>query len=141
MITHPELWAFAANWYRLLDIHAPLESFRPLLTQDVQLVFPEAPVTGFEGYSGWYNNVINIFFDEEHTLKAADITEQNDTGCEAHVVVNWHASIWNAPEARSIRLMMDADQTWQVRRREDGSLAVSKYVVNFMTYEPGSCKL
>jgi len=55
--------------------------------------------------------------------------------------VNWHASIWNAPEARSIRLMMDADQTWQVRRQADGSLAVSKYVVNFMTYEPGSCKL
>ena len=98
-------------------------------------------MTGFEGYSGWYNNVINIFFDEEHTLKVADITNQDEFGCEAHVIVNWHASIWNAPEARSIRLMMDADQTWQVRRQPDGTLAVSKYVVNFMTYEPGSCKL
>ena len=101
MFTHPELWFFAANWYRLLDIHAPLDSFRPLLTDDVQLVFPEATVTGFEGYTGWYNNVVKIFFDEEHTLKVADITKQSDDACEAHVVVNWHASIWNAPEARS----------------------------------------
>ena len=141
MFTHPELWFFAANWYRLLDIHAPLDSFRPLLTDDVQLVFPEATVTGFEGYTGWYNNVVKIFFDEEHTLKVADITMQSDDACEAHVVVNWHASIWNAPEARSTRLMMDADQTWEVKRLSNGKLAVSKYIVNGMTYEPGSCKL
>ena len=141
MFTHPELWFFASNWYRLLDIHAPLECFQPLLTDDVQLVFPEATVTGFEGYTGWYNNVINIFFDEEHTLKVADITNQSDATCDVHVVVNWHASIWNAPEARSSRLMMDADQTWEVRRLSDDKLAVSKYIVNGMTYEPGSCKL
>jgi hypothetical protein len=141
MISHPELWAFSANWYRLLDIHAPLDSYRSLLTKDVQLVFPESTVDGFDGYSGWYNNVIKIFFDEQHTLKVADIINQNDSVCEAHVVVNWHASIWNAPEARSIRLMMDADQTWQMRRQGDGSLAISKYVVNYMSYETGSCKL
>ena len=86
-------------------------------------------------------NVINIFFDEEHTLKVADIIKQSDTTCEAHVVVNWHASIWNAPEARSTRLMMDADQTWRVLRNQDKTLSVSQYVVNFMNYEEGSCKL
>ena len=53
-------------------------------------------------------------------------------------MVNWHASIWNAPEARSTRLMMDADQTWEVKRLNNGNLAVSKYIVNGMTYEPGS---
>ena len=141
MFTHPELWSFAANWYRFLDIHAPLDSFKPLLTDDVQLVFPEATVSGFEGYSGWYNNVINIFFDEVHTLKVADIVKQSDSVCEVHVVVNWHASIWDAPAARSTRLMMDADQTWEVKRLSNGNLAVSKYMVNFMTYESGSCKL
>ena len=141
MFTHPELWSFASNWYRFLDIHAPLDSFKPLITDDVQLVFPEATVSGFEGYSGWYNNVINIFFDEEHTLKVSDIVKQSDSVCEVHVVVNWHASIWNAPAACSTRLMMDADQTWEIKRLSDGNLAVSKYIVNFMTYEPGSCKL
>ena len=141
MFTHPEIWSFASNWYRYLDVHAPLDSFRPLLTDNVQLVFPEATVTGFEGYSSWYNNVVNIFFDEQHTLKIADISNQTDESCEVHVVVNWHASIWNAPEARSTRLMMDADQTWEVMRTSNGQLAVSKYIVNYMTYEPGSCKL
>ena len=61
MFTHPEIWAFATNWYLLLDIHAPLESFKPLLTNDVDLVFPEANLKGFEGYSSWYNKVIEIF--------------------------------------------------------------------------------
>ena len=88
MFTHPEIWSFASNWYRYLDVHAPLGSFRPLLTEDVQLVFPEATVTGFEGYSSWYNKVIDIFFDEQHTLKIADITSQSDQAAEVHVVVN-----------------------------------------------------
>jgi hypothetical protein len=141
MFTHPELWSFASNWYRFLDIHAPLESFKTLMTDDVQLVFPEATVSGFDGYSNWYNNVIKLFFDEEHTLKVADIVNQTDAVCEVHVVVNWHASIWNAPAACSTRLMMDADQTWEVKRLANNKLVVSKYIVNGMTYEPGSCKL
>jgi hypothetical protein len=140
MFTHPEIWAFATAWYQLLDIHAPLDSFRPLLTEDVKLVFPEATVQGFAGYSDWYNKVINIFFDEEHTLKVADITTNAEDECTVHVIVNWKASIWNAPAARSTRLMMDADQTWIVKRL-DGSLCVSEYIVNGMAYEPGSCKL
>jgi len=140
MFTHPEIWAFATAWYQLLDIHAPLESFRPLLTDDVKLVFPEATVHGFSGYSDWYNKVITIFFDEEHTLKVADITANAEHECTVHIIVNWKASIWNAPAASSTRLMMDADQTWIVKR-QNGGLCVSEYVVNGMTYEPGSCKL
>lgn len=141
MFTHPELWSFASNWYRFLDVHAPLESFKPLMTDDVQCVFPEATVSGFEGYSSWYNNVIKFFFDEEHTLLVADIVNQSETICEVHVVVKWHASIWNAPDASSTRLKMDADQTWELKRTSDGKLAISKYIVNSMAYEPNSCKL
>ena len=138
--THPELWAFASTWYRYLDVHAPLESFRSLITEDAEFVFPEVTVKGFSGYQGWYDTVVGIFFDEQHTLKIADI--QNDSGqeCTAHVIVNWHASIWTPPAPLSTRLMMDADQTWTVRRTDEG-LKVAKYVVNNMTYEPGSCKL
>ena len=141
MLSHPELWAFASHWYRLLDVHAPLESFRPLLSEDVQLVFPEATVTGFEGYSDWYNRVITIFFDEQHTLKVADIIADNGDNWSAHVVVNWKASIWTPPASSSTRLMMDADQTWDLKRNASGALVVSRYVVNGMAYEPGSCKL
>ena len=50
MFTHPEIWSFASNWYRLLDIHAPLESYKPLLSENVDLIFPEATLKGFDGY-------------------------------------------------------------------------------------------
>ena len=140
MFTHPEIWAFASAWYQLLDIHAPLICFKPLLTDDVKLVFPEATVEGFTGYGNWYDKVVSIFFDEVHTLKVADIIEQCDDHCIVHVVVNWKASVWNPPQATSTRLMMDADQTWKVSRVDEG-LKVSEYIVNHMNYEPGSCKL
>ncbi len=140
MFTHPEIWAFASAWYQLLDIHAPLDSFEPLLSGNVKLVFPEATVEGFSGYSDWYQKVISIFFDEVHTLKVADIIEQSADHCTVHVVVNWKASVWNAPQATSTRLMMDADQTWKISR-VNGSLQVTEYIVNHMNYEPGSCKL
>jgi hypothetical protein len=140
MFTHPEIWAFASAWYQLLDIHAPLDSFKPLLSENVKLVFPEATVEGFSGYSDWYQKVISIFFDEVHTLKVADILEQSGDNCTVHVIVNWKASVWNAPQATSTRLMMDADQTWNISR-VNGSLQVTEYIVNHMNYEPGSCKL
>ena len=46
MISHPELWTFATTWYNYLDVHAPLDSFRSLVTNDVEFVFPEATVKG-----------------------------------------------------------------------------------------------
>lgn len=137
---HPEIWSFASKWYRFLDVHAPLLSFKDLITDDAEFVFPEITVKGFDGYAGWYNKVVDIFFDEEHTLKVADIESESSDQCQVHVVVNWHASIWTPPAPLSTRLMMDADQTWIVKRTDSG-LKVSKYVVNGMTYEAGSCKL
>jgi hypothetical protein len=139
-ISHPQLWAFASAWYRFLDVHAPLVSFKDLITEDAEFVFPEITVKGFSGYQGWYEKVIDIFFDEVHTLKTADIISTSGDECEAHVVVNWHASVWTPPAPVSTRLMMDADQTWTVRSTPQG-LKIAKYVVNGMTYEPLSCKL
>ncbi len=141
MFTHPEIWSFASNWYRLLDIHAPIDSYKNLLTDDVKLIFPEATLKGFSGYSEWYKNVTNLFFDEQHTLKTADIVKQEDNECELHVVVNWHASVWTPPASHSARLKMDADQTWKVKKLSNGDLAVSEYIVNELIYEDGSCKL
>jgi hypothetical protein len=140
MITHPELWSFATTWYRYLDVHAPLESFRSLVTKDVEFVFPEATVRGFEGYTGWYNTVVGIFFDEIHTLKTADIQVQSDNSATAHVVVNWQASTWQAPNASSTRFKMDADQTWDIVKTDSG-IQIARYVVNKMDYEAASCKL
>jgi len=40
MVTHPERWSFATTWYRYLDVHTPLESFRCLVTKDLEFAFP-----------------------------------------------------------------------------------------------------
>lgn len=61
-ISHPQLWTFASTWYRFLDVHAPLVSFKNLITEDAEFVFPEITVTGFSGYQSWYEKVVDIFF-------------------------------------------------------------------------------
>ncbi|NET02622.1 MAG: nuclear transport factor 2 family protein [Sphaerospermopsis sp. SIO1G1] len=140
--TQAELEEFAKAWYKKLDVHDPLEEYRPLLTEDVELQFPEATVTGFEGYSGWYNKVINIFFDEVHTVKEVKIVDPNPEATVIKVVVKWEASVWNAPEPYSKRIVLDAYQTWTVKRSTStGNPAVSVYIVDELKYYPGSATL
>ena len=140
MFTNTEIWEFATKWYQFLDVHVPVESFRDLITEDAEFVFPEATVNGFDGYAQWYNKVIGIFFDEQHTLKKADIKSQNGNKATLDVLVNWQASVWNPPNASSNRLAMDAVQTWDVVKK-DSQILVAKYVVHEMNYEPDTCKL
>jgi hypothetical protein len=141
-LTQAEVQAFAEDWYRKLDVHAPLEDFVPLLAEDgVEMVFPEATVTGFEGFKGWYERVIGIFFDEVHTVKEASLTEAG-TQSEVKVVVRWEASVWNPPAPYSDRIILDAYQTWQVKRSpESGKVVITRYVVDSLEYAEGSAKL
>lgn len=141
-LTEVEIREFAEAWYRKLDIHEPLENYRLLMTSDVQMVFPEATVTGFEGFTGWYERVITIFFDEVHTVKETKISSINGDKAEVKVVVRWEASIWKPPAANSERIVLDAYQTWDVvRAQETGKPAISKYVVDSLDYAPGSATL
>lgn len=141
-LTETEVREFAEAWYRKLDVHEPLENYHPLMTSDVQMVFPEATVTGFEGFTGWYERVITIFFDEVHTVKETKISSVNGDKAEVKVVVKWEASIWKPPAANSERIILDAYQTWDVvRSQETGKPAISKYVVDSLDYAPGSATL
>lgn len=141
-ITESEIQTLAADWYKKLDVHAPLVDILPLLAdQGLEMVFPEATVLGLAGFEGWYERVIRIFFDEVHTLKlvSADIGADSAT---VHVVVDWAASVWNPPEAKSARIMLDADQTWVVKKSAaSGKLVISSYTVNSLSYHEGSAKL
>jgi hypothetical protein len=65
---------------------------------------------------------------------------QSENKATAHVIVNWQASTWQAPNASSTRYKMDADQTWEIVKTDSG-LQIARYVVNKMDYEAGSCKL
>jgi hypothetical protein len=140
-INDHEVREFAQAWYRKLDIHEPLDNYRPLLTEDVEFVFPEAKVKGWDGYKGWYEKVINIFFDEVHTVKETRAKIEGEKA-EVKVVVRWEASVWKPPAAKSERIVLDAYQTWIVKRHpKTGKLAIAKYVVDELKYAPGSAKL
>lgn len=142
-LTQAEVQELADVWYKKLDVHAPLEEFKPLLADSgVKMVFPEATVKGWEGFAGWYDRVINIFFDEVHTLKEVKTTPKGNDKVEVKVVVKWEASVWKPPAPSSERIMLDAYQTWEVERSpETGKPVVLTYIVDELKYHDGSAQL
>lgn len=141
-LTEAEIQEVAAVWYRKLDVHAPLEEFVPLLAENgLEMRFPEATVYGFDGFKGWYERVIGIFFDEVHTLKDVKATVTEDIA-EVKVVVKWEASMWNPPAANSERITLDAYQTWVMKRSPStGKPVVQTYIVDSLNYYEGSARL
>jgi hypothetical protein len=141
-LTQSELEEFAADWYKKLDVHDPVDEYAPLLAEDVELRFPEATVKGFEGYSGWYDRVINIFFDEVHTVKEVKIISSTPEKTDIKVVVKWEASVWKPPAPYSERIVLDAYQTWIVKRSPATQKPViSVYIVDELKYYEGSATL
>jgi hypothetical protein len=142
-LSEAEVKDFAVDWYRLLDVHAPLEEYIPLLAeQGVSMVFPEATVHGFDGFKGWYEKVVNIFFDEVHTVKEVKLTSVSNTQAEVKVVVKWEASVWKPPAAYSERIILDAYQTWIVQRSPKSEKPVIlTYIVDSLEYAEGSAQL
>ncbi|MCF8369998.1 MAG: hypothetical protein K9H64_00145 [Bacteroidales bacterium] len=140
MMTKQSIHEFAVNWYKLLDVHAPQVDFLPLLAdKELEMVFPEATITGHAGFEGWFQRVIRIFFDEVHTVKEVSPVISGDSA-SVKVVVQWEASLWNAPEAYSKRIVCDAYQTWEMKVIA-GKLVITKYVVDDIKYHEGSATL
>lgn len=140
-LTPTSVRALAEKWYRLLDVHAPMVDVLPLLSQTPEMVFPEVTLNSLAGFEGWYQRVIRIFFDEVHTLKVCEVTIEG-TSARVNVVVEWQASTWTAPDAKSKRIRCDADQDWTVVLSPLTSHPViSRYVVNGLKYHLGSAKL
>lgn len=141
-LTESELSAFAAEWYRKLDVHAPMVELLPMLMDEgLELQFPEATEHGHAGFESWYQRVIRIFFDEVHEVKelSADISGDR---ANVKVVVNWEASVWNPPAAKSERIMLDALQRWVVRRSpETHKPVIETYIVDELVYHEGSATL
>jgi hypothetical protein len=140
--TQREIADFAAEWYRKLDVHAPMVDVLPFLAEEgLVMKFPEATARGLADFESWYQRVIRIFFDEVHTVKEVS-AQIHGNEADVHVVVQWEASVWNPPAPSSARIKLDADQTWQMRRsRRTGNLEITSYTVNALNYHPGSAKL
>jgi hypothetical protein len=138
-----EVREFAEAWYRKLDVHEPLANYKPLLAdEDLEMVFPEVTIARFEGFAGWYDKVINLFFDEVHTVKSVKLISETDEDAIYEVVVTWEASLWKAPAPASERIVLDAYQTWKVRRSEETQKPlIVTYTVGELVYAEGSAKL
>ncbi|GAB3971927.1 hypothetical protein GCM10028806_23080 [Spirosoma terrae] len=140
MLTNESITQLAKDWYHMLDIHVPMVDILPYLADDeLKMIFPEATVYGHAGFEGWYQRVIRIFFDEVHTVKSVESTIDGDTA-SVKVVVQWEASVWNAPEPYSKRIKLDAYQTWEVAAKAD-KLVVTTYTVDELKYHEGSATL
>jgi hypothetical protein len=141
MLTQQSIQTLAEAWYKKLDVHAPMVELLPLLAdEELEMVFPEATVYGYAGFEGWFQRVIRIFFDEVHTVKEVSSEISEDTAT-VKVVVQWEASVWNAPEANSKRIMLDAYQTWEVKQLTDERIVITKYTVDKLQYAEGSASL
>jgi hypothetical protein len=141
-LTKAEIKKLATEWYRQLDVHAPLAEVTPMLaTTGLEMKFPEATLRTIGDFQGWYERVIRIFFDEVHKVKEVDATITEE-GAEVNVVVHWEASVWNPPAANSQRIKLDAYQTWYVARSpETDRPVIVRYAVDKLDYAKDSARL
>lgn len=143
VLNEAEIKQLGADWYAKLDVHAPAEDYIPLqMPEGIKMLFPgDVTFEGFEGFKTWYAWAINSFFDEVHTLKQFEVAIAPERA-EVKVVVNWEASMWQPPAARSQRVIMDAYQTWEVKRSpKTQKPAIATYTINSFDYAPGSAKI
>lgn len=142
VLTESELKEFAVDWYKKLDVHASADEYAPLLAADVELRFPEATVKGVAGFNDWYFSAINSYFDEVHIVKQVKLTSSTPEQSEVKVVVKWEASLWKPPAATSERVVLDAYQTWIVKRSpQTNQPVIALYIVDEFQYYEGSFKL
>jgi hypothetical protein len=141
-LSEQEIKQFAMDWYRKLDVHAPMVQLLPMLAgEELEMRFPDASVRGHAGFEEWYQRVIRVFFDEVHTVKEVTVTSLGDRA-DVKVVVNWEGSVWRPPAAKSERIVLDAFQTWVVARSpQTGKLIIVTYIVDSMDYHEGSARL
>jgi hypothetical protein len=141
-LTNLEANQLVYNWYKKLDVHAPVEEVLPLLmSEGLEMRFPEGTLRTLEDFKGWYSKVTNLFFDEVHDMKMLNIELDGETAT-VKLVVNWQARIWVPPSAKSKWLGFDAHQTWIVKRdKKTGKAVVATYIVDFLDPMEGSAPL
>jgi len=144
-LTRDEIEAFAADWYHKLDEHVRAGDIMAMvLDQGLEFVVPEATLRSRREFAEWYAGggdhpgVINLFFDEVHTLSLVEATSEGPDA-NVKVVVNWQGRRWTAPAPRSQWFGFDAFQTWRmVRSPETGRPVIARYVVDELRPMPGS---
>jgi hypothetical protein len=143
-LTKSEVEKMVVDWYRALDVHKPMVDVLPYVSdRELEMVFPEATLRSLAEFEGWFQGVIRIFFDEVHTMQQLNVSVPSDgQHADVKLVVRWEASRWKPPAAKSERLIMDAYQTWVVKRSPtSGKPVITRYVVDELKPLPGSAPL
>lgn len=155
-LTDEKIKQFAAAWYLALDNHVPAEEIAALLTDDVQMVFPEKTLPTLADVQAWYAGgkysdgtdapgVINIFFDENHNLVSVERGTTSGDAVELTVVVAWQASWFEKPATKAKRTSLDATQAWTVTpsNKNKYGIAISRYnaMAAPFAYAPGFARL
>ena len=127
-----------------------------MVTEDVQMIFPEKTCPGISDFKAWYAGgrysdgtdapgVINLFFDENHNVVSVDVTASSPDRAEVKVVVAWQASWFEKPATKAKRTSLDATQTWTLKQSDKNGygLVISKYnaVAAPFQYAPGFARL
>lgn len=141
-LTETEVKDLVTEWYRKLDIHTPMIEILPMLADEgLEMKFPEATLRNLAEFEGWYQGVIRIFFDEVHQVKKCDVKLSNEKA-DVDIIVKWEASVWKPPARNSERIMLDAYQTWVVKRSPKiGKPVIVTYIVDELKYHEGSARL
>ncbi|MFZ0458525.1 MAG: hypothetical protein WAM17_08795 [Rhodoplanes sp.] len=112
-----EICVFAAEWYRKLDEHVPANELVPMIAdRGLEFHLPETVLRNRDDFCRWYAGggdlpgVVNVFFDEQHTLSRI-VASRVDDRSRVAVVVNWQARRWKPPEPHSQWIGYDAYQT------------------------------
>lgn len=141
-LTNYEIHELIFQWYKRLDIHAPVAELLQLVhSSELEMKFPEITVKNVDDFKKWYDSAIHKFFDETHELKMLNLENRGDIS-EIKLVVNWQAKIWNPPAAKSNWIGMDAYQSLVIKRDlKTQKAAISVYTVDKMEALAGSAAL
>jgi hypothetical protein len=143
-VTKSEVRQFIEQWFAKLDAHAPLEEVLPLVAdQELEMRLPEnkdkgTVAKGHKDFVPWYENAINTYFDEVHTIHALKIMPSQDSA-KVEMVLQWRPAVWKAPEAKRKQLGFFAAQTWELKRSPTTQkLCIVTYNVDYFIPVEGS---
>lgn len=130
-VTKEMVLDFLANWYRMMDSHAPLEEVLQSVAPDqFRMQIIDGPmIEGEAGFTEWYMEKISTSFDSLHMVHSIDVTVHGDTA-DAVILADWSGRNWVVPgvksEAAAFRDKLLTKLCWDEGK---GCLVFTEYLV------------
>lgn len=136
-ITEEDVKHLIHEWGRLHNDHAPLSAFMSIIAEEgFEIWFGDFVLKGYAGLEE-HQEIKRQFFDEAHIYNSIDVKVFADRA-EAKSVVQWEASIREAPAPRSTRLKAVIQHSWLIQRSpKSGKPVIMHHIVDSFKYLPG----